>query len=59
MFSLSKRSLSKLEGVHPDLVNVVTLSPTWDGLNIDGVKIKVKMPLTTNKSSDFKFKIGG
>ena len=39
--------------------NVVTLSPTWDGLNIDGVKIKVKMPLTTNKSSDFKFKIGG
>ena len=28
MFSLSKRSLSKLEGVHPDLVNVVKLAIT-------------------------------
>ena len=28
MFSLSKRSLSKLEGVHPELVNVVKLAIT-------------------------------
>ena len=28
MFSLSKRSLSKLEGVHPELVDVVKLAIT-------------------------------